>query len=277
MDNLVIVGNGFDLNLGLKTSYRHFIDSVEFMKLLQNNNNILAQDLSNSFTSNLWIDVENELKTHCKNYPNPIQFKEHFTDLKVALMTYLRTIDTTKIIEDSHAYRLLQRIQGTTFLILDFNYTDTTEYILRKLNVDDSVIKRSLIKVHGSLANKDIIFGLEDSAPIDLLNHIYLKKSSAINFVGIDINNSLQSHTQVHLFGHSLGETDRTYFNNFFTSSLDYRPITMSDPRQRQLFIYHFGEDGWYNLARQIDAMTEQRLNIFRTHVNLTPIDASEQ
>ena len=34
MKTLVIIGNGFDLNLGIKSSYRHFIESEDCRTLL---------------------------------------------------------------------------------------------------------------------------------------------------------------------------------------------------------------------------------------------------
>ena len=68
MSKLLIIGNGFDLNLGLKTSYADFIGS-SFFQELANGNNHLAFFLSEMFKFNskqnqLWIDIEHELKTY---------------------------------------------------------------------------------------------------------------------------------------------------------------------------------------------------------------------
>lgn len=41
--DVLVVGNGFDLNLDLKTSYSHYLDSDHFKELLQRNS--LAQYL----------------------------------------------------------------------------------------------------------------------------------------------------------------------------------------------------------------------------------------
>ncbi|MFR8357317.1 MAG: AbiH family protein [Parabacteroides sp.] len=75
--------------------------------------------------------------------------------------------------------------------------------------------KKEIIKVHGSIENKNIIFGVEDKANIKK-EHIFLKKSYNINFTPIDISNYLEISDSIIFFGHSLGETDHTYFRDFF-------------------------------------------------------------
>ena len=54
---LLIVGNGFDLNLELKTSYNHFLSSLSTDEL--NNDLIYELNLRNK---NLWVDIEKELE-----------------------------------------------------------------------------------------------------------------------------------------------------------------------------------------------------------------------
>ena len=33
MDNMIILGNGFDIDLGLKTSFKRFVESFEFLSI----------------------------------------------------------------------------------------------------------------------------------------------------------------------------------------------------------------------------------------------------
>lgn len=56
---LLIVGNGFDLNLGLKTSYANFIESEQFAKICNSNN--FAKYLKNQNSIQRWVDIENEI------------------------------------------------------------------------------------------------------------------------------------------------------------------------------------------------------------------------
>lgn len=67
MKRILIIGNGFDLCLGLKTSYRDFLGSTAF-KLLIGNDNMLAAYLEYKNQIQNWVDVEHELK----NYANGV-------------------------------------------------------------------------------------------------------------------------------------------------------------------------------------------------------------
>ena len=33
MDNMIVLGNGFDIDLGLKTSFKRFVESFEFLSI----------------------------------------------------------------------------------------------------------------------------------------------------------------------------------------------------------------------------------------------------
>ncbi|MCM1441733.1 MAG: bacteriophage abortive infection AbiH family protein, partial [Roseburia sp.] len=62
MKTLVIIGNGFDLNLGLKTSYRHFVESEECRTLLSKGHNYLLKTILGKYHLCNWVDIEEELK-----------------------------------------------------------------------------------------------------------------------------------------------------------------------------------------------------------------------
>lgn len=65
MEKILITGNGFDLNLGLSTSYNAFLSSNIF-RTLADSDNLLAYYLFKtheySFRENNWVDIEHELK-----------------------------------------------------------------------------------------------------------------------------------------------------------------------------------------------------------------------
>lgn len=60
MSHVFIIGNGFDLNLGLDTSYKDFIESSFFTRNLGENGLSLFNHLNEVSKSN-WIDIEKEL------------------------------------------------------------------------------------------------------------------------------------------------------------------------------------------------------------------------
>lgn len=69
---LLIIGNGFDINLGLKTRYSDFMrwwisnDIVHIGSLLEYLRNKFNK--SSNHDELRWIDLENELKVYCKSF-----------------------------------------------------------------------------------------------------------------------------------------------------------------------------------------------------------------
>ena len=68
-DKLLVIGNGFDLALGLKTSY------LDFMRWLKNEHYMdyayLYRYLSSELNQKRWIDIENELRVYSNKICNP--------------------------------------------------------------------------------------------------------------------------------------------------------------------------------------------------------------
>ena len=68
MSKILILGNGFDLNLGLKTSYSDFLAGNEFLELSEDSSNLLVSYLNEQAKSSrkdrLWVDIEHELKRY---------------------------------------------------------------------------------------------------------------------------------------------------------------------------------------------------------------------
>ena len=131
--HVLVIGNGFDLNLGLKTSYHDFLKSDNFY---------LASIYGNSFANYLvskrelqdWIDIEKELISYSMSDDSK-DFQDNFRTISNALSQYLKTIDYRQILKSSKAYSIISEILGQDFLILDFNYTNTVKFILEELGL----------------------------------------------------------------------------------------------------------------------------------------------
>ena len=83
----LIIGNGFDLSLGLSTSYMDFVNSDEFQILLNMQNQLAIYLKVNAELQN-WIDIENELKLYSKNEDNA-KFKTEYEALCKQLVVYI--------------------------------------------------------------------------------------------------------------------------------------------------------------------------------------------
>lgn len=268
---ILIVGNGFDLNQNLPTSYSHFLNSNNFKKLEQKYPNALFRHMRNAQKLNNWIDVENELKIYSESVSygiETIEFNEHFDLLSFALIDYLKTIDYSSVIENSHSYNLIKRLIYEDFLIIDFNYTNTIKYILESLKISNEDIQKRLIKIHGSVNENSIIFGVEDYAKI-AQRFVFIKKGFNKHYKGITFLEQLMKSHEIHFFGHSLGETDHTYFNEFFDSHSQQNSKVM----HKKIFLYYYGDESYYQLSMQLDKLTNNRLSGLKQVNNFISVD----
>lgn len=265
---IIIIGNGFDLSLGLKTSYKDFIESDYFTSLL-NENNTLALHLLIKKEINNWVDIEKELTEYSKKIQDDkSKVKNDFKELKNALMDYLKEAQEEEINQNSKAFEMMKNEILDTDIIYNFNYTNSVFKVAEILGISDIESKHSF--VHGSIENKNIIFGVEDRADIDD-NHIFLKKSAHPNFPESDIikilNNSNEKNNIV-LFGHSLGITDSSYFENYFS-------LLTHEHNRSELKLYHFGEEAYDEMMFIIDKYTINNLTNFKHYNDLAFIDSS--
>ncbi|MCT7560432.1 AbiH family protein [Aliarcobacter butzleri] len=265
---IIIIGNGFDLSLGLKTSYKDFIQSDYFISLLYNHNT-LAIYLNDKQQINNWVDIEKELT----EYSNQIQddkskVKNDFKELKNALMDYLKEAQEEEINQNSKAFEMIKNEILDTDIVYNFNYTNSVFKVAQILGISDIEAKHSF--VHGSIENKNIIFGVEDKARIND-NHIFLKKSSNINFAESNIikilNNSSEKINLV-IFGHSLGITDSSYFSSYFTRHTHGSNHT-------KMNLYYFGEYAHDEMMFILDKYTIHNLTDFKHYNDLKFINSS--
>lgn len=238
--------------------------------------NELAKHLKNKFELQNWIDIENELKIYSIE-KGDASFKFNYELLTFALINYLEELDYSLMKRTSAAYRLIESISEScdSVNILDYNYTKSIEIILRNKFVGEDTIKSSLIKVHGESAKNDIIFGVEDSAPIKR-EHVFLRKAYPRYFKALNFHSIFTNAKRIIFFGHSLGETDHTYFQDLFRDCCqDGSSYSHNKYNKRFEFIY-FKEEGYHNLMQQIDDLTYHKLTAFKQFNNVKFLDVEQ-
>lgn len=267
--DVLIIGNGFDLNLGLKTGYRDFLNSKHFADLIDNENRLCVYLRDRQLLKH-WIDIENELKEYARNSKRSelIYFQKEFGSLSYALMQYLNSVRYDKIDTEALAYSLLKELRNKTVLIIDFNYTKTVDILMEQLGVSGSDFHK-VHKIHGSLELGQIIFGVEDEADVSD-EHIFLLKACNKHYSGVDIGEKLKAASNVHFFGHSLGETDHFYFKSFFSA------LTTVGGQRRNITFYYYGDEGWACLHRQLRTLTGKRLSPLKQLNDFEAIDCSK-
>ena len=271
-NEVLIVGNGFDRNLGLKTSYHDFIASDIFKNLLATNNQ-LCLHLKNQHSLDNWIDIENELKEYsfkvCKDSNRKI-FRQEYQKLCSSLCEYLNSLDMSNIDETSNAYKYITNyaIEFKHLSIINFNYTSSIDYIANQNN-----LSLQISKIHGSAENNRIVFGVEDNARINA-NDVFLKKSTCLWNKILNIEAILSDVNNIVFLGYSLGETDHHYFRDFFQRTSHNSSMNKT---QKSIWISYYKEDGMYDILKQIDALTNNRIQSLRTYQNFNMFDWTEK
>lgn len=191
-NTLLILGNGFDLDLGFRTSYGAFMESQEFRNFQEAT--YLGKYLSDEQNkSKTWIDIEKELSKYCleinqsglmtsmKTYGRKLLHQE-YESLKDALKKYLRkeTSRDYRLDSSSNALRLLYQIgENSSNRIVTFNYTELVENISSNAFAS---YNHNLLHVHGSLhAEDDIVFGWKMRSYFPKNMHSYIKRIVNIN------------------------------------------------------------------------------------------------
>lgn len=319
---VLVLGNGFDLDLGLKTSYKDFWES-EFCP--KDYPAPIIHHLNQHWSDNLddvkWYDLENELLNYYKGLQNikdgedilteeEKDFLKKFTSygfachwfddkidllqslvnkgvllyrdrqipamgehlkedalkspiwrdqkalglIKEGLYKYLKSIEKPFSGSLSVAFHLLLSMNkcaesGNTVSIYSFNYTQVP--MLRNGQKDVPVYY-----MHGSCEDGKLIVGTRDGTPMEP-EYDFLQKVMDDSFNPPDIVSALNNTDEVIIFGHSLGENDRQYFEQFFSQQASIDNLTKKD-----IFIFTRDDASKVEIKRALKSLTGDRLSV---------------
>jgi len=283
---LVIIGNGFDLDLELKTSYQDFMMSKIFDDYWKNSHHEntsyeklnLFDYLQERFDGNdkKWIDVEIELREFAKNVdlskydniPEATEYIENsFNQVRAALCEYLSKIDSSSINIHSTAIEALKAIwRGRNCMVYNFNYTD----IRRLYEYIGGTPSFSVYNIHGTLQEKSIVLGFEKTS-LQYPDLEFMIKYQSDNYKTSDDNDirkDLEEAEEILIFGHTLGCTDHSYFQKFFR-----REVDANRGNRPPISIVTFNAKSRRLVNREINHMTEGEadmlnINFIETHGN---------
>ncbi len=319
---VLVLGNGFDLDLGLKTSYKDFWESEFCPKdypapLIKHLNERWDDDLE----AVRWYDLENELMNYYRkvslpgsklevitreeelfvknvnptylsynidhkyiNEANSLLKKGYLVEnpkiiprylmpyredmlqptvwrdrkalelIKDGLYKYLKSIEKPIPESLSVAFHLLLSISkcveaGNTVSIYTFNYTRVQ---MQGHNLRDVPVNY----MHGSCEDGKIIVGTRDGTPIEP-EYDFLQKVMDDSFNPPDIVSALNKTDEVIVFGHSLGENDRQYFEQFFSMQTSIDNLAKKD-----IFIFTRDDNSKIEIKRALKSLTGDRLSI---------------
>ena len=226
---IIILGNGFDLDLGLETSYSSFAKSEQWKELMDNNEhskdiNWLLGFIKSKYEVDKWIDIEAALLEYAINKTsNGIMAYSKgdeidFIALRKSLKSYLTEQQSyfrpTRKSVASLLLTFLGKISNLSKLYT-FNYTQL-DVLATKCNYDPLIDAQH---IHGSLADDgELIFGIETRANTIDERYAFLFKTQNRKYHHTDLLKDLMDKDEYIFFGHSLNGMDYNYFNSLFIS-----------------------------------------------------------
>lgn len=219
---VLVIGNGFDLDLGLKTKYNDYMNSDYFDRAHSisayvhsdkkgvNLFNYLKEKASDNHN---WIDIEKELADFAivRKRPATDLEKKSFFALQSSLCSYIKDINYQHIDSSSKAIRLLKILKEYPLLnIISFNYTN-----LKRLEPQIGAIKAPIDYVHGSVLDNSIILGFEDTLEIHE-GFSFMIKTFSSYYKSHNVRKKLLDADEIIFLGHSLGKVDYHYFEDLF-------------------------------------------------------------
>ena len=245
MNVTFIIGNGFDLNLGLETSYKDFYTWLEGIP----SDNILQQYIQNNYE--YWSDLEEGIGqiTEEISPENFAAFMEHKEDLEMLLSAYLleqqnsfsfpRTAEFAeefiehivnfqeKILEgrNSNFRDALTNTSENHFSFITLNYTTVLDEIIAFVNdylnkqQRPSPFSPTVYHMHGHIDN--IYLGVANSSQIANAylrdRGKYLIKPFLIERFNNEVYNKIKTLIQtsdyICIYGSSFGATDQTWWS----------------------------------------------------------------
>lgn len=217
---LIILGNGFDLDLGWKTSYNDFFRAKQNSIVLFNGMSFIKNMVEGEY----WYDLEGYIRhiaiNEVTNKDELKKFSYFWRLLTTRIEEYLRdeSIYVTNI--DSCAYNFLNHISPNS-KIVSFNYTNPFN-ICKLESKKIEYIHNSIESVYSN--GGDIKLGI-DTGVLSMNQFLkddelsYILKSKA-NEIGDELISQWKNYDNIIIYGHSLGITDSDYFKPLFDSIL---------------------------------------------------------
>lgn len=253
-NTLLIIGNGFDLDLGLNTRYSDFANSElwPFKRRLFG----LGGYLNRHRYSDTWFDLESSMADYCEKAGHIMGVgclfrmlceKDEQDDqtLNNALCNYLaeetqRIGNEIILRRDSTAAKILHVVCSSVIpgTIFTFNYTNLKS-IAKALNPDLEVGCNPHY-VHGELCQKSIILGFNERHDIPEFYKRFFKNRRS-GYSSTSLFRSIEQYDNIVFHGLSFGEIDNVYFVDFFKKIANkemegkYIRIMTKDNNSRQI------------------------------------------
>lgn len=215
-----LIGNGFDLNLGLKTRYTDMYDSYVKSKSKSGVIARFKRDLQNEEHNHYenWSDFEMGMAKYAQNFTEESEFIECIWDFKAHMVDWLKKEESNffnkfyssprnsingliQTIGDFHkgstrniTYEIEEIIYKDKYCIcnfITFNYTRILDEILNMIphfdmNGINFEIDKKIVHIHGSL-DYDVVLGVDNKEQVE--SNFELTRNTELAFIKPKFNN----------------------------------------------------------------------------------------
>jgi hypothetical protein len=230
----IIIGNGFDIDLGLPSKYSQFIEGDEWKKIvdkiiLSSNSDYRKHSLlyhlykeANCDSKKNWFNIEEEIKQfihkHTKCSQDEVDdIKREFDTLQKALKEYLiRVSCKCKMDIEKYPYMFINKLVNCHKKIVVFNFNYTNPIIFLPTQNCCPQFLKNQISLHGNLDGNRIILGCNEQEKKYYNSSLsFMYKQNMLNNTN-NITQSLLDAKDVVFYGHSINDMDFCYFKDFF-------------------------------------------------------------
>ena len=269
MKTIIVIGNGFDIDLGWRTSYKDFYDSKkdEWNKFRTDEDDLFQYVIKNAGEN--WYDLERTIYNYCiamsKELPSEEKMRkdlEDYKNFKNQLVHFIKQRSAEQVKEKSYAYHLLkffieQRCPQGFYNEMDsewfsFNYTPLDK-VARQIN--PSVVF-NYTAIHGTLENNNCIFGFHDDKQIKGQYRL-IQKSLDDDYEPHVIYPALSEADRFIFFGLSMGFIDAVYFKDIFEQIS--KPINSNNRTPKEIIF----------ITRDKGSMRDIKMNLQDIGINI--------
>ena len=267
MGDILIIGNGFDLDLGLKSRYSDFFESEYWP--FHHKGTPFAEYLDSRYSLERWLDLEESLAEYGAvpfvTRPRLENDEADFKLLRSSFRRYILNEQKTFTPKDSAAARLLRAfisLDNPGCSLFSFNFTNLGFIAKSKLKIQEDF---EYSHIHGCAEKGTDILGVGDYANLNK-DSDFMYKSFDRNYAPPVMIPDLQFANRVILFGVSLGRVDYQYFDDYFR----FLSTGQEEERfggEKEIIIFTYDDNSRKDILRNLQTMTEHKLGrIFARH-----------
>ncbi len=255
ISTMLITGNGFDLNLGMKTGYKDFFYQLETLDFWnRHKENLLLSYIHEKGAKEYWYSFEEIIKEFVIKNAEYVDFiikdcVESLALLKVELCKFIGNarpiygrynaaskitcalfgcdgtgaVDWNKKLRNRYD-KFTERYKLPQFRFVTFNYTDPSLWLMRiikmfvtkPLNENVSSMSEYIYNIHGKLGD-NIVFGTDEDDRIPWKLSFVQKSHYLEEDTKAKFYRDLCTSKRIVIFGHSVHGIDFEYYKKFLS------------------------------------------------------------